>query len=132
MREGPAQRGLRRAAGMTSRLFGLALVAAAGLTVAFLVLPVVALFTHSSPGRLVDALGDASARDALALSAETSLLAIAVIVLVGTPAAWLLATRRFRGRAAVITLVELPLVLPPAVAGLALLVAFGPRGLVGE
>jgi molybdate transport system permease protein len=50
---------------------------------------------------------------------------------VGTPAAYLLATRRFRGRAVVITLVELPLVLPPAVAGIALLASLGPDGILG-
>lgn len=116
---------------MSARLFPLALAAATGLTVAFLALPVVALFTHTSPGQLLDALGDRSAQDALLLSLETAGIAILIIVLVGTPAAWLLATRRFRGRALVVTLVELPLVLPPAVAGLALLVAFGPRGLIG-
>ena len=57
------------------------------------------------------------ATDALRLSLETSAIAIVVIVLVGTPAAYFLATRTFRGRNLVITLVELPLVLPPAVAG---------------
>jgi molybdate transport system permease protein len=50
---------------------------------------------------------------------------------VGTPAAYFLATRHFRGRAAIITLVELPLVLPPAVAGIGLLAALGPQGLLG-
>ena len=50
--------------------------------------------------------------------------------MVGTPAAWLLATRSFRGRELVVTLVELPLVLPPAVAGIGLLAAVGPRGLL--
>ena len=53
-------------------------------------------------------------------------------MLVGTPAAYLLATRRFRGRALVITLIELPLVLPPAVAGIALLAALGPSGILGR
>src|SRR5690606_41997807 len=52
-------------------------------------------------------------------------------LLVGTPAAYLLATRSFRGRAAVITAIELPLVLPPAVAGIALLAALGPSGILG-
>ena len=56
---------------------------------------------------------------------------MALIVVVGTPAAYFLATRRFRGRAAVITLIELPLVLPPAVAGIGLLAALGPQGLLG-
>ena len=54
-----------------------------------------------------------------------------MIVVVGTPAAYLLATRRFRGRALLVTLVELPLVLPPAVAGIGLLAALGPSGLLG-
>ena len=117
---------------MRAGAFGAALAAATGLTVAFLALPVAALFTHSSPGQLLAELDDPAARDALWLSIETSAIAIALIVVVGTPAAWALATRRFRGRSLLITLVELPLVLPPAVAGLALLVAFGPRGLVGE
>jgi molybdate transport system permease protein len=69
--------------------------------------------------------------DALRLSLVCSGAALAVIVLVGTPVAYLLATRRFRGRSVAITLIELPLVLPPAVAGLGLLVAFGPDGFVG-
>jgi molybdate transport system permease protein len=51
---------------------------------------------------------------------------------VGTPAAYLLATRRFRGHAVVVTLVELPLVLPPAVAGIGLLAALGPNGILGS
>ena len=54
-----------------------------------------------------------------------------MIVVVGTPAAYLLATRSFAGRSVVITLVELPLVLPPAVAGIALLAALGPDGILG-
>ena len=53
------------------------------------------------------------------------------MVVVGTPAAWLLATRSFRGRTVAITLVELPLVLPPAVAGIGLLAALGPQGVFG-
>jgi molybdate transport system permease protein len=116
---------------VSRRLYPAAVTLAVGLTVAFLTLPVVALLTHSSPGNLLDALGDPSARDALWLSLETAAIALVIIVGVGTPAAWVLATRRFRGRALVTTLVELPLVMPPAVAGLALLVAFGPQGLIG-
>ena len=116
---------------MTERLFPALLALATAVAVAFLALPLVALFTHTSPAHLWAALGDPSARDALRLSIETSALALVLVVVVGTPTAWLLATRRFPGRAVVITLVELPLVLPPAVAGLSLLVAFGPHGLVG-
>jgi molybdate transport system permease protein len=101
----------------------LALALAAVLT--FLVLPVVAIFTQQPPGELVAALGEEGALDALWLSLRTTAAALAVILLVGTPASYLLATRRFPGRAAVITLIELPLVLPPAVAGIALLAVAG-------
>jgi molybdate transport system permease protein len=111
--------------------FPAVLGAALALTLVFLGLPVVAIFTHTPPGQLIDRLGDPEATDALRLSIETTAIAAAVIVLVGTPAAYLLATRRFRGRAVVITLVELPLVLPPAVAGIGLLVALGPHGILG-
>jgi len=113
------------------RPFELALALAAGLAVAFLTLPLVALFVRVSPATLVSELGDAAVRDALLVSVKTTLFAHAIVLLVGTPAAYLLATRQFRGRAVVLTALELPLVLPPAVAGLALLAAFGRQGLLG-
>jgi molybdate transport system permease protein len=97
----------------------------------FLTLPIVAIFVDTGPLDLVSSLGDEGALEALRLSLVCSAVAVAVIVLVGTPAAYLLATRRFRGRALVVTLVELPLVLPPAVAGIGLLAALGPNGLLG-
>jgi molybdate transport system permease protein len=111
--------------------FAGALAGALALALAFLVLPVVAIFADTSPGRMLSALGDSSSTDALRLSLETSLVAVAIIVVVGTPAAYGLATRDFPGRAAVVTLLELPLVLPPAVAGIGLLAALGPKGLLG-
>jgi molybdate transport system permease protein len=114
------------------RAFSVVLVAALALALSFLILPVVAVFADTGPGKLVSSLGDASARDALRLSLETSLIALGIIVVVGTPAAYLLATRRFRGHALVVTLVELPLVLPPAVAGIGLLAALGPQGILGS
>ena len=113
------------------RWFQLVLGIALALTLAFLVLPVVAIFTHTAPARLLDSLDDPAAKQALRLSLETTLIAVAVIVAVGTPAAYMLATRSFPGRSVVITLVELPLVLPPAVAGIALLAALGPNGILG-
>jgi molybdate transport system permease protein len=104
---------------------------ALAVTGVFLVLPVVAIFADTSPARMFDALGDPSSTEALRLSLETTAIAMAIIVLVGTPAAYLLATRSFRGRATIVTLLELPLVLPPAVAGIGLLAALGPNGLFG-
>jgi molybdate transport system permease protein len=115
---------------MRARWFQLVATLALALALTFLTLPVVAIFVHTGPRELVASLGDAAAVDALRLSLETSAIALAIVVLVGTPAAYLLATRSFRGRALVTTLVELPLVLPPAVAGIGLLAALGPSGLV--
>jgi molybdate transport system permease protein len=111
--------------------FAFLLSGAIAVALAFLVLPVVAIFAQVSPARLISSLGDPVATDALKLSLETTSIAIAIIVVLGTPAAYLLATRSFRGHSVVVTLVELPLVLPPAVAGIALLAAFGPAGLLG-
>lgn len=111
--------------------FAVLLGMAIAITLAFLVLPVVAIFAQVPPGRLVASFGDPATTDALKLSLETTTIAVLIIVLVGTPAAYLLATRSFPGRSVVVTLVELPLVLPPAVAGIALLAAFGPGGLLG-
>lgn len=102
---------------------------ALALALAFLGLPLLAIPLQTTPGEVVSSLGEETARDALWLSARTTAAALAVTLAVGTPAAWLLATRRFRGRAVVVTLLELPLVLPPAVAGIALLAAIGPSGL---
>jgi molybdate transport system permease protein len=96
----------------------------------FLAVPVLAIFTRVSPGRLVAQLGNPVVTDALAVSAKTTLAAQALVLAFGTPAAWMLASRRFRGRSLLVTLVELPLVLPPAVAGLGLLAAFGRTGLL--
>ena len=113
------------------RWFGPVLVVSLAAVLAFLTLPILAIFVDTSPGALISSLGDETALQALRLSLQCTLIAVAIIVVVGTPAAYLLATRRFRGRSLVVTLVELPLVLPPAVAGIGLLAALGPRGLVG-
>jgi molybdate transport system permease protein len=101
------------------------------ITLGFLAVPLAALFTEASPGDLIASLGEPQATEALWLSLRTSAAAVVIIVLVGTPAAYLLALRSFGGRSLVLTLIELPLVLPPAAAGIALLAAFGPRGLLG-
>ena len=114
------------------RAFDVLLAVAAGVALAFLLLPVLALFLRISPAALLDALTSDVALDALWVSVKTGLVAHAFVLLVGTPAAYFLGTRRFRGRGVLITLVELPLVLPPAVAGIALLALFGRRGLLGE
>ena len=111
--------------------FRLLLGLAIAVALLFLTIPLVAVFVEAGPAELLRSLGERGALEALALSLKATLIAILVIVAVGTPAAYLLATRTFPGRSLVITLVELPLVLPPAVAGIALLAALGPRGLLG-
>jgi len=113
-------------------LFAAVVAAATAIAFAFLLLPIVAIFLRVPVGHLFAQLGDDVTRDALLVSLKTSAIAHACVVLVGTPVAYLLARRRFRGRAVVLTLVELPLVLPPAVAGIGLLAAFGRFGLLGD
>ena len=112
--------------------FVVVLTVALALAVLFLILPVVAIFANTPPGDLIDSLGSEASRDALWLSLKTTLAALVIIIVVGTPAAYLLATREFRGKAIVTTAIELPLVLPPAVAGIGLLAAFGPSGIFGS
>jgi molybdate transport system permease protein len=109
-----------------------AIFLAAVVALGFLLLPIVAIFVHTEPGNLLSQLSNPAVVDALVVSLKASAIAQTLIVLFGTPTAYLLATRRFRGRSLVITLIELPLVLPPAVAGLGLLVAFGRYGLLGS
>src|SRR5579862_8017068 len=117
---------MRRALG-----FGL-FVAVAVVTLAFLALPIVGIFAHTSPTKIIDQLSNPVVTDALIVTLKTSLVAQAAIILFGTPTAYLLATRRFPGHSLAITLVELPLVLPPAVAGVGLLAALGRFGLLGS
>jgi len=103
-----------------------------GLAVAFLAIPIIALFTEVPLGDVPGLLRDPAVQDTLKVTARTNAIANVAILLIGTPAAYFLATRHFRGRALVITVIELPLVLPPAVAGIGLLAAFGAGGLFGS
>ncbi len=110
-----------------------AVVAAATIVlVAFLALPFLALLLRVSPAQLVARLGDPVVRDALRLSLLTSAAAMVAVVVLGLPMAYLLATRQFFGKRVVEVLVDLPMVLPPTVAGFALLMAFGRAGLAGR
>lgn len=108
-------------------LFGVVAAVMVAATLAFLVVPIAAIFIRVPPGDLYTS---PLAMDALRVTAWTSLWANLAFLTVGTPAAYLLATRRFPGRAVVLTLCELPLVLPPTVAGVGLLVAFGRAGIL--
>jgi molybdate transport system permease protein len=96
-----------------------------------LVLPLLALVLRLDVGDLLNNLTDETVVRALALSLTTATTATLLVFALGTPLAFLLARRNFRGRAVVDTLVDLPMVLPPAVAGIALLLVFGRRGWLG-
>jgi molybdate transport system permease protein len=104
----------------------------AGLAVAFLLLPLVALVARTPLGDLAERLSDPVVLDALWLSLWTSTVAIALSLAVGLPLAWALARLDFPGRSLVRVLVTVPLVLPPVVAGFSLLTAFGRRGVLGS
>lgn len=97
-----------------------------------LVLPVVGLVWRAPWSSLADVLGDEGVRTALRLSLVTSCSATVVAVALGLPLAWVLARRDFPGRRVVRALSLVPLVLPPVVGGVALLLAFGRRGLLGQ
>jgi molybdate transport system permease protein len=107
------------------------LALAAGILLAFFALPLVALFTQAPLGEIPNLLSEPVLQEILLVTLKTNLIANALIIGLGTPTAYLLATRRFPGRALLVTLVELPLVLPPAVAGIGLLAAFSAGGLLG-
>lgn len=117
----------RRAWGRT---LGIALASVPLL--AFLVLPLLALLLRVSPARLIDNVTDPQVAQAISLSLVTTSATVSVTLLAGTPLAYLLARRSFHGHRLIETLVDLPMVLPPSVAGIALLVAFGRLGLVGR
>jgi molybdate transport system permease protein len=106
---------------------------AGGLLVLFLGLPVAALVARAvGGGSLGTTLGSVAVLDALALSLITTAISLAATVVLGTPLAYALARRRFRGAGVIETIIDLPIVLPPSVAGLALLLVFGRRGLLGD
>jgi molybdate transport system permease protein len=109
-----------------------ALAAASTLLPLFLGLPLAVLLTSLSPAALLSHLRDAAALRALWLTLGTTAVATALTVLLGTPLAYLLARRRFPAKNALDTLLDLPVTIPPVVAGLALLLAFGRRGLLGQ
>ena len=110
---------------------GLSLVALAGLFAAFLGLPVVALVVRSIvDGSLATTVGSPVVLDALWLSLVTTAISVGITVVLGLPLAFVMARRQFRGKGWLEAVVDLPIVLPPSVAGLALLLVFGRQGLL--
>ncbi len=104
----------------------------AGIGVAFLAIPLLGLLLRTPWARLPELLSSPIALEALRLSLVCSLGATALAIVMGVPLAWVLARSRISGKTFVRALVTLPLVLPPVVGGVALLLAFGRRGVVGQ
>jgi molybdate transport system permease protein len=104
----------------------------AALLGALFALPLAGLVLRVNPATMLEQLGSPSVQEALWLSLETSLLATIVSVLLGLPMAALLASRTFPGKRIIEVLMDLPMVIPPTVAGFALLMAFGRAGLLGS
>jgi molybdate transport system permease protein len=107
-------------------------VAALSLLAGFISLPMIALILWTANENAWRAMATPAAREALLLSIKTTSISMIVIILVGTPAAYVLARAEFPGKRAVDSLIDVPAVLPPSAAGIALLLAFGRLGLVGE
>ncbi len=116
----------RRATGVP-----LALLLPALLGLAFLLLPLAGLLARTPWSSLPQRLADPAVLTALRLSLVSATLATLLCLLLGVPLAWLLARVEFPGRRLVRALVTVPLVLPPVVGGVALLLVFGRRGLLG-
>jgi molybdate transport system permease protein len=106
-------------------------VTAAAALLLFLVLPVVALFVTAGPTALLAGLRQPVVGPALLLSLRTTAVTLALVILLGTPLAYWLARTETRLAGAIAALCRLPIVVPPAVAGIALLRAFGRRGMLG-
>lgn len=97
----------------------------------FLLLPLAALVVRMDWFRIWETLLSSGVTQAISISLATTLVATLLSILLGTPLAYVLARRQFRGRTLIDSLIDLPMVLPPSVAGIALLIAFGRRGLIG-
>jgi molybdate transport system permease protein len=95
------------------------------------VLPIVMLFTRITPAELLASLGQEEVRQAIGISLRTTLTSLGLILLLGTPLAYLMGRHQFRYKKVVDTVIDLPTVLPPSVAGVALLITFGRRGFIG-
>jgi molybdate transport system permease protein len=124
------------AGGLFSRAKAAGLKAGLGalliLAMAFIALPVASLFIKSPMDAIIRSLHDSMVTDALRLSLVTSALTTATVVVMGTPIAYVHARFHYPGKELADSLIDLPVIMPPAVAGIALLMAFGRMGLLGH
>jgi molybdate transport system permease protein len=102
------------------------------LLLALLALPVLALLWRAGTDGMFALITEPSAVAALRLSLLTSSLSVLIAIITGTPLAFVLARRKFSGKALLEMVIDLPIVLPPSVAGIALLIAFGRQGVFGS
>ncbi|MFA5332300.1 MAG: ABC transporter permease [Methanoregula sp.] len=109
---------------------------AAGILIAavtlYLVLPIISIFLRITPEMFFETLHDQNVISALWLSLFTTAITLIIVICVGTPFAYFHSRYSYPGKVVVDTLIDLPLVLPPAVAGVALLVLYGRVGLLGQ
>ncbi|MGV8026616.1 MAG: ABC transporter permease [Anaerolineaceae bacterium] len=98
----------------------------------FIIIPILSLFLRISLTDIIQSLNERQVSQAITLSLSSSFASTLLTLLFGTPVAYLLATHHFRGYHIVDTIIDLPTVLPPSVAGVALLMAFGRNGLIGS
>lgn len=132
MEQSPAApRAARRASGRPLAWGTAGLLLASLPMLAFLIVPILATLLRADPAEIGLNLANPEVRQAIWLSLTTTAASTALGLALGTPLAYLLARRRFPGHGLLDTLVDLPMVLPPSVAGIALLLAFGRRGLLG-
>jgi len=116
----------------TRYLRHLGLIIASAPMVLFLAIPMIALVAQAPLEEIIARLTDRQVSMAIALSVYTTITTTCVTVALGTPLAYLMARYRFRGKKMLDTLIDLPLVLPPSAAGIALLLTFGRHGILGE
>jgi molybdate transport system permease protein len=102
------------------------------VVVAFVGLPILALFAYGTLSGFLNSFSSDFVVDALRLSLVTTLTTLLIVITFGTPVAYFNARNSYRGKRVIETLIDLPIVLPPAVAGIALLLAFGRYGLLGQ
>lgn len=101
------------------------------IILSFIFLPMIAVFLDMTPKEIWQQLQTPLAYESLKLSVYTTMISLGLIVILGTPLAYLLATKEFIGKRVLDVLIQLPIVIPPAVAGVGLLMVFGRFGLIG-
>lgn len=105
-------------------------ITALPLILLFLI-PIVMMFARTSPQALLENIGQKAVLQAIGISLRTTLISLGLILLFGTPLAYLMGRHQFRYKKTLDTIIDLPTVLPPSVAGVALLMTLGRRGLIG-